>query len=174
QLADSAGSIVARYEYDPFGNVTFKDGPEADNNVFQLSTKFFDVETELYYYGYRYYSPALGRWLSKDSLEEKGGINLYLYCQNNSILYIDSLGRLAGDIARSWDRYAKLSDEALSEMVDNGTISWHLAATIKTAMDVGAIFVDVLKFGEGFAEGGVKGIGTDILRGLFIASFTAK
>jgi hypothetical protein len=36
-----------------------------------------DDEVALYYYGYRYYSPELGRWMSRDLIEEKGGINLF-------------------------------------------------------------------------------------------------
>jgi len=36
-----------------------------------LSTKYLDKETGLYYYGYRYYSPTLGRWLSRDPIGEE-------------------------------------------------------------------------------------------------------
>ncbi len=42
--------------------------------------------------GYRYYSPELGRWLTKDPLDEFGGINLYAFAFNNSINLIDYLG----------------------------------------------------------------------------------
>jgi RHS repeat-associated protein len=36
------------------------------------STKYFDAETELYYYGYRYYSAELGRWVNRDPINKKG------------------------------------------------------------------------------------------------------
>jgi RHS repeat-associated protein len=39
-------------------------------NPFMFSTKFYDWETGLYYYGHRYYNPSTGRWLSRDPLEE--------------------------------------------------------------------------------------------------------
>ncbi len=53
QLVNAAnGSIAAHYEYDPYGNVIYKYGSEADNNIYRFSAKFFDVETGLYYYGY--------------------------------------------------------------------------------------------------------------------------
>ncbi len=51
QLVNAAdGSIAAHYEYDPYGNETVADGPEAVNNVYRFGTKFFDAETGLYYY----------------------------------------------------------------------------------------------------------------------------
>ena len=36
----------------------------------RFSTKYYDAETDLYYYGYRYYSPSLGRWISRDPIKE--------------------------------------------------------------------------------------------------------
>ena len=44
------------------------------------------------YYGYRYYSPAMGRWLSRDPIGEFGGMNLYNFAQNMPISSIDLLG----------------------------------------------------------------------------------
>jgi RHS repeat-associated protein len=41
-------------------------------NPFMFSTKYYDWETGLYYYGYRYYNPSTGRWLSRDPLGEPG------------------------------------------------------------------------------------------------------
>ena len=35
-----------------------------------LSTKYFDDETELVYYGYRYYNPGTGRWTRRDPIGE--------------------------------------------------------------------------------------------------------
>ncbi len=93
QVIDAAdGSVDAHYEYDPYGNDIISGGGYADQNSFRFSTKFFDSETELYYYGYRYYSAELGRWLSRDSIGEKGGFNLYEFVNNNPKLYLDYLG----------------------------------------------------------------------------------
>ena len=102
----SDASIAALYEYDPYGNELVATGPEAQNNVYRFSTKYFDDETDLYYYGFRYYSASLGRWLSKDSFDElgfislissadidgKAGDNLYVFVFNNPITYIDVIG----------------------------------------------------------------------------------
>ena len=59
---------------------------------FRFSTKYLDEETGLYYYGYRYYSPELGRWVSRDPIEETGGLNLYEFCGNDGVGKVDGLG----------------------------------------------------------------------------------
>jgi RHS repeat-associated protein len=93
QLVDATdGTIVAHYEYDPFGNLLVSTGSEADSNVFRFSTKYFDAETGLYYYGYRYYDPVLGRWQTRDPIGELGGLNLYWFVANKPINKIDYLG----------------------------------------------------------------------------------
>ncbi len=93
QIVDSSdNSIVAMYCYDPYGNFIIDSGSEAQNNPFRFSTKYFDTETGLYYYGYRYYSPELGRWLTRDPIAEEGGINLYCMVDNDPINHIDSFG----------------------------------------------------------------------------------
>ena len=57
-----------------------------------LSTKYFDDETELAYYGFRYYSPELGRFISRDPIGENGGQNLCSVVQNNPIGNVDPSG----------------------------------------------------------------------------------
>ena len=76
-LIDSADATVAAiYEYGPFGESIRASGPAADANPFRFSTKYFDAETELFYYGYRYYSPDTGRWINRDPINEPGAIRL--------------------------------------------------------------------------------------------------
>ena len=53
-------SVDTEYEYSPFGEVIRSSGIYADVNTFRFSTKYLDVETGLYYYGYRHYDPARG------------------------------------------------------------------------------------------------------------------
>lgn len=71
-----AGKLVARYDYDPFGRRITNTGPEVELCPFGFSTKYTDSETGQAYYGYRYYSSELGRWVSRDPIGERGGINL--------------------------------------------------------------------------------------------------
>ena len=92
------GMISAKYEYGPFGEVFCAVGDMAKVNPFQFSTKYTDAETDLVYYGYRYYSPALGRWLSRDPIEEQGGLNLYGFVNNDPVNKWDRLGLYGSSI----------------------------------------------------------------------------
>jgi len=64
--------LVAHYEYDPYGNITAQFGYYAASNPIRFSTKYLDAETGLSYFGHRYYAPGLGRWISRDPIEETG------------------------------------------------------------------------------------------------------
>ena len=44
------------------------------------------------YYGFRYYSPAIGRWTTRDPLGEAGGLNLYAFVGNNPVNWVDPWG----------------------------------------------------------------------------------
>ena len=93
QLVDSSdGSVAAAYEYAPFGGLTSAMGSYADVNPFRFSTKYADDVAELYYYGYRYYSPVVGRWLSRDPIGEEGGLNLYGFVGGNPLNAVDFFG----------------------------------------------------------------------------------
>ena len=74
----SDGSNAAEYEYGPYGEPLRATGPYADQNPFRFSTKYLDTETGLYYYGFRYYAPELGRSLNRDPLGESGGLGIWL------------------------------------------------------------------------------------------------
>ena len=93
-LIDAAGTKVAEYVYDPFGRLLSSTGELAEINPFRFSSEYHDDETGLVYYNYRYYSPELGRWISRDPIEEEGGVNLYAMVGNNPVNYWDSLGFL--------------------------------------------------------------------------------
>jgi RHS repeat-associated protein len=94
-LDASNGAAAARYEYSPYGETLRATGLIAKANPFRLSTKWTDDESGLVYYGYRYYSPRLGRWITRDLLEEDGGINLYCFLHNGPPNSIDPDGRTA-------------------------------------------------------------------------------
>jgi len=87
----ASNRISAHYEYSPFGNVIIMNGQEATIFAHRFSTKFIDQEYGLYYYGMRYYEPALGRWVNRDPIEEEGGNNIYAFI-NNKINDYDYLG----------------------------------------------------------------------------------
>jgi RHS repeat-associated protein len=88
----SGGTNCAAYEYGPFGEVLRATGPMAKANPFRFSTKYQDDETDLLYFGYRYYNASTGRWLSRDPDDENGGDNLYAFAGNDSLDLYDVLG----------------------------------------------------------------------------------
>jgi len=95
----SDGAVVARYEYEPFGKLLRASGPVAFLNPFLFSSKFYDWETGLYYFGARYYSPSLGNWLNRDPLGEQGGLNLYGFAVNSPVTFFDPNGSEANTVS---------------------------------------------------------------------------
>ena len=94
-LIDAAGTKVAEYVYDPFGRLLSSTGSLAEINPFRFSSEYHDDETGLVYYNYRYYSPELGRWISRDPIEEEGGVNLYAMVENSPVNKIDLYGNIS-------------------------------------------------------------------------------
>ena len=90
--SSATAAIVAKYEYDPYGNVVAQAGDYAERNPFRFSTKYWDDETGLGYWGYRYYSSRMGRWISRDPIEEEGGPDLYNFVGNAPANFMDALG----------------------------------------------------------------------------------
>jgi RHS repeat-associated protein len=102
------GQVSANLEYDAFGREVrvssltvpptgtppglVAGGLYADALPFHFSTKFTDPESGLNYYGYRFYDSRDGRWLSRDPIEEEGGLNLYGFCLNEPTGWVDILG----------------------------------------------------------------------------------
>jgi RHS repeat-associated protein len=101
-IVDDSGNVVERYAYDAFGNVRFL-APDYSNRSasdfdwgFLFHAEFRDTDTKLFNYGYRYYNTGLGRWLSRDPIGEKGGLNLYTFVENATPNAVDLLGHASG------------------------------------------------------------------------------
>ncbi|MDR3430362.1 MAG: RHS repeat protein [Rouxiella aceris] len=93
---DGEGKVISLEEYYPFGGTavwTARSRAEADWKTIRYSGKERDA-TGLYYYGYRYYQPWAGRWLSADPAGTVDGINLYRMVRNNPVTFKDSDGRM--------------------------------------------------------------------------------
>jgi len=96
-LLDSAQSVVAAYRYDTFGLPVVTSG--SLDQAFRFSTKRFHPATGLSYYGYRFYSAILGRWLNRDPLNERDDVNLYAYARNSPVDFSDPSGLQSGRVS---------------------------------------------------------------------------
>lgn len=89
QYLDNIGNTVSSIEYDPFGKVHARSGKQMDIG---FSSKFFDNEIQLSYYGFRYLDSESGRWINRDKIGENSGRALYDFVSNRSTNSIDYLG----------------------------------------------------------------------------------
>jgi RHS repeat-associated protein len=90
EMTDSNGVIAARYEYDPFGE-RFKVEGSQDAD-FGFTGFYLHQPTGLSLTKYRAYNSSFGRWISRDPIEERGGLNLYGYVDNRPINQVDPFG----------------------------------------------------------------------------------
>ena len=96
-LSNSSGNVVEEYEYDVYGLVSVQSlGQTWDRsqygNPYLFTGRRWDGDTGLYYYRARMYSPDLGRFLQPDPLGYFDGMNVYAYCGNNPVNWIDPWG----------------------------------------------------------------------------------
>ena len=135
EIYNNLGTLQCRYEYDAWGNhkVYNASGSEIGAEVLNIGNVnsiryrgyYWDSEFSLYYLQSRYYDPALGRFISPDSIsylepESVIGLNLYAYCGDNPVMYVDPTGH-------SWESFW------------NGVGNWFQDNWVKLA--VGAAFV---------------------------------
>ena len=71
-LMSTNGLIVAWYQYDAYGRTLAQSGPLAEANCYRFSSKAWQEKAGLYYYGYRFYTPDLQRWVNRDPIGEAG------------------------------------------------------------------------------------------------------
>ena len=140
-LVDKDGNEVVHYNYDAWGNheVAAPDGGTiagsthiGNLNPFRYRSYYYDTETGLYFLQTRYYDPEVGRFLNRDSVqyaapEAINGLNLYAYCLNNPVEYVDPNGS-------DWQYFLTTIERALIGIADFGnflvrypdkfTISW--------------------------------------------------
>ncbi|MBW2690920.1 MAG: RHS repeat-associated core domain-containing protein, partial [Deltaproteobacteria bacterium] len=108
-LVDAAGSVVENYEYDAYGNTKVFNAAGTEltasspGNRYTFQGREIDWDTGLYHFRARWYDPETGRWLSKDPVGISGGLNLYAFCENNPVHFVDPDGLMASRSPKDCD-----------------------------------------------------------------------
>ena len=103
-VTDEEGNLLNRYEYDAWGNLTLQD--EQVSNRFKYTGEQFDAITQQYYLRARFYNPSLARFMQEDTYRGDG-LNLYAYCANNPVRYVDPSGHWCEVKQNAYERLVK-------------------------------------------------------------------
>jgi RHS repeat-associated protein len=142
----ATGGESATYEYNAFGETLIADGPAKDAFPFRFSTKYTDPETGLLYYGLRYYSPSIGRWISRDPAEEfADGPNLHAFMKNSPLTEVDYLGLWS--VSEHYDIIGNWLDSRSSQLPKGSTYEryeWRCGVfiNVKSALQQGNDMID--------------------------------
>jgi RHS repeat-associated protein len=94
ELVDQHGHVVWRANYLAWGAAEITDTAGVDCPA-RFPGQWFDAESQLHYNRFRYYDPAIGRFISPDPTRLMGGINQYAYAAN-PVNWIDPFGLQGG------------------------------------------------------------------------------
>ena len=108
-VVSSAGNLLTRYSFDPFGERQIVSG--SDTVLSGFGGQLWNQATGLWLTKFRAYSPSDGRWLSEDPLGIEGGLNLYSYANRSPITLSDPTGLVAVRISEPSVRFDALSSE---------------------------------------------------------------
>ena len=107
-IVDQSGKLVVKYKYDAYGNNKGIEDTSGcslgSRNPFRYKGYYYDDDTEMYYCKSRFYVPKWRRWLNSDSInylepQNITCLNLFAYCNNNPVMYVDPTGDFAISIS---------------------------------------------------------------------------
>ena len=101
-IVDEDGIVFNHYDYDAWGNLTAQE--EAVPNRFKFTGQQLDSVTQQYYLRARFYNPVIARFTQEDTYRGDG-LNLYAYCQNNPVFYVDPSGNVSQCLKNAFDKY---------------------------------------------------------------------
>lgn len=130
-LVDTNGTLVAHYEYDPFGRAVVAEGAMATVNLFRFSTKHWDDATGLGYWGFRWYDPVMGRWISRDPLQNADGPNEIAKLMNDDVNRIDRLGLTSMPLGNTDPQRIRDCDAALKNLLKERKIGEEIDKRVK-------------------------------------------
>ena len=90
EFVDLSGAVQAVYSYDAMGRVTSRSGPVTSD--YQYAQSYFHSPSNLNLMRHRAYISANERWLNRDPIAEKGGVNQYRYASNDPLSFVDPSG----------------------------------------------------------------------------------
>ncbi len=118
-LTDGSGNIIESYRYDAWGRVLGvynASGNQIDEsavgNRILWQGREYSFKTGLYYFRARWYDPITGRFLSNDPIGISGGLNQYVFCNNNPVNFRDPF--------RLYSLYADMADTATAGWARGG------------------------------------------------------
>jgi RHS repeat-associated protein len=102
-LTDASESVVERYRYDAYGACTVldpdgsadSDGLSDVENPYTYTGRRLDDESGLMQYRHRWYSPTLGRFISRDPAGYRFAMSLLVYCGSLPAVLVDPFGLAA-------------------------------------------------------------------------------
>ena len=93
-VTNSSGNVVEETTYKPYGETI-----DGGDSTFLYNSKELDTNTNMYYYGARYYDPFFRRFTQPDQnipeLYNPQDLNRYSYVRNNPYKYVDPTGEIA-------------------------------------------------------------------------------
>ena len=100
-LANDAGEVTNHRTYDSYGNLIEQNDASFDSR-YSFTGREFDDESGLYYYRARYYSGAVGSFITQDPIGfDSGDKNIYRYVANSPLDRTDPLGLYGVTIAQN-------------------------------------------------------------------------
>ena len=162
------GGIIARFEYDAFGNIIATQG--SHEGLFGYTGFYADDETGLYYAQQRFYDAELGAFISEDPLEglsnDPPSQHRYNYAKANPTKYVDRDGRCSTVVnmldATACDRFKEgftnpqVLAETIREIKLEGAAAVGIAqavgniatGAVQTAKDIGGTYVEAATGGR--------------------------
>ena len=133
-VASSNLSVAAHYEYAPFGVDTaayntalIGECVQPKCNPLGFSSEYYDIMLDVMYYNYRHYNTSQGRWMTRDPIEERRGINLVVFA-GNTISSFDLLGLIRMPLAPNLPGTPIIDDNDVSKCYLLRMSLWFFAA----------------------------------------------
>jgi len=100
EISDSTGALKQLYTYSSFGKIESQTDPNF-TQPYTFTGREFDSETGNHFYRARYYDPSTGRFLQQDPIGLAGGINLFIYVDNDPLNLVDPYGLFSWEVIKS-------------------------------------------------------------------------